>query len=306
MGQHRIALVIPTRNRAGELLRLLESLARQTAPPHQVIVVDGGEETVEGIAGEFPALHVTYRRVYPPSLARQRNVGLQAMEPSITIAGFLDDDMVVEPDAVRAMLAFWESAPPDIGGVAFNIANQPRPRAIWLKSLFFMESRRRGVILRSGYHTSIGCVAQTVVGVDWLPGGASVWRRRVIDEFQYDEWFAGTGWMEDIEYSHRVRGRYRLAVVADAPVQHLISPMPRDRNFLFGQWEAVNRMYLVRKFPELSVGLCYWAILGQVLTSLGNAVLNRDPGLFVRAAGNCVGLGTLVAGRLPRIGGTLK
>ncbi|MBI4279943.1 MAG: glycosyltransferase family 2 protein [Armatimonadetes bacterium] len=301
-----MGFVVPTRNRPDELRRLLASLAGQSRRPDQVVVVDGGERTVEDVVAEFPTLAIRYRRIYPPSLARQRNVGMQALDLGVQIAGYLDDDLVLEHDALEAMAAFWAQARADVGGAGFNIVNHPgKMHGLWLKSLFFLESRRRGAVLRSGFHTDIFGARETM-DVQWLYGGATVWRREVIDRFAYDEWFEGTGHLEDVEYSYRVGQRYRLAVVAAARAHHLTMPIRRDRNYLLGKWEAINRMYFTRKYPELSVLHCYWAIFGQMLMNAGNGLLRRDPGLFWRALGNGVGLGYLVTGRRLRMGGTLK
>ena len=54
--------------------------------------------------------------VLPPSLTKQRNEGIKALDKDITLAGYLDDDILLEQDAVEAMLRFWEYCADDIGG----------------------------------------------------------------------------------------------------------------------------------------------------------------------------------------------
>jgi GT2 family glycosyltransferase len=284
---------------------MLASVAEQSCLPDQIIIVDGGEETVEDAVKEFPTLSIRYLRVYPPSLAKQRNAGMSAIDSSMTLAGYLDDDLVLEPGSIEAMLTFLEQAPEDVGGARFNIITDPFPRAIWFKSLFLIDSGERGVILRSGHPTMIGPVAGNKY-VRWLSGGATIWLRKVIEEFAYDEWFAGTGYMEDIDYSYRVGTRYKLVVVADARVQHLSYPVRKDRNYLLGKWQTVNRMYFVKKHEDLSVPLCYWSMLGQLLLNFGTGIWKRDSGLIRRAWGNLVGLWYVVQGRIERIHGQFK
>jgi glycosyltransferase involved in cell wall biosynthesis len=302
---NRLAFVVPTKDRPKDLRRMLASVANQSCLPDQIIIVDGGEETVDDAVKEFPTLNIRYLRVYPPSLSKQRNAGMAAIDSSITLAGYLDDDLVLEPGATEAMLTFLEEAPEDVGGARFNIITDHFPRAIWLKSLFLLDSRERGIILRSGHPTMIGPVAGNKY-VRWLSGGATVWRRKAIKEFAYDEWFVGTGYLEDIDYSYRVGMKYKLAVVADARVQHLSYPVRKDRNYLLGKWQAVNRMYLVKKHEDFSVPLCYWSMLGQLLLNLGTGIWKRDSGPLRRAWGNLVGLLNVVQGRIERIPGTFK
>jgi GT2 family glycosyltransferase len=284
---------------------MLASVESQSCLPDQIIIVDGGDTTVDDVVGEFPNLNLQYLRVYPPSLSKQRNAGMAAIDPFITLAGYLDDDMVLEPGAIEAMLTFLEEAPEDVGGARFNIITDRFPRAIWLTSLFLIDSRKRGIILRSGYSSTIGPVAGNKY-VRWSSGGATVWRRKVIEDFAYDEWFAGTGYLEDIDYSYRVGMKYKLVVVADARVQHLSYPVRKDRNYLLGKWQAVNRMYLVKKHEDFSVPLYYWSMLGQFLFHLGAGIWKRDSGYLRRAWGNLVGLWYVVQGRIERIQGQFK
>jgi GT2 family glycosyltransferase len=230
---------------------------------------------------------------------------MAAVDPSVTLAGYLDDDLVLEPGALEAMLRFWENAPEDIGGARFNIMNEELPRAVWLKSLFLLESRKRGQILPSGYQTSIGRVS-THTYVRWLSGGVTLWRRGVIDEFAYDEWFQGTGYLEDVDYSYSVGKKYRLMVVADARVRHLSHPIRRESNYVLGKWQAINRMYFVKKHREFWLSLCYWSMLGELLLNLGTAITQIDSWRLRRAWGNLAGLAYVVQGRIEKTDGLLK
>lgn len=303
--RHKIAFVVPTKDRPGDLRRMLRSVEGQAVRPDQVVVVDGGDRTVEDILQEVPGLPLEYVRVYPPSLSRQRNAGMERLRADITLAGYLDDDLVLEPGALEAMLAFWEAAGPEVGGAAFNITTDRRPHGTWLKWLFLIDSWRPGAILKSGYNVLICPVAETTY-VDWVFGGATIWRREVIRAFAYDEWYEGTGYLEDLDYSFRVSRRYRLAVVAAARVQHYSPPLRADRNFLLGKWQVINRLYFVRKHAELSVLCCLWALFGQACINLGKSVVSREPGLWRRFVGNVCGALSVMSGRLERIGGTLK
>lgn len=305
MNRHRFAFVVPTKDRPADLRRMLASVLEQDVHPDQVIVVDGSVQTIEAVVEEFPALKIQYVRAFPPSLSRQRNAGMERLRPDITLGGYLDDDLVLEPGALEAMLEFWEGAGPEVGGAGFNITTERRPKAKWLKWLFLIDSWRPGEILKSGYNVLICPVAETTY-VDWVFGGATIWRREVIRKFAYDEWYEGTGYLEDIDYSFRVSRRYRLAVVAAARVQHYSPPMRLDRNFLLGKWQVINRLYFVRKHGELSVLCCLWALLGQACINLGKSVVSREPGLWGRFVGNVSGARAVMSGRLERIGGTLK
>ncbi|MFQ6026266.1 MAG: glycosyltransferase family 2 protein [Dehalococcoidia bacterium] len=305
--KHKIGIVVPTLNRYPDLHRMLTSLAAQTSRPHQVIIVDGGEgnNTVERIVEEFPTLNIRYLSENPPSLARQRNLGMGALEPGITLGGYIDDDIVLESDAVEAMLAFWESAGPEVGGVRFNITNERRASLLGLRSLFRIESSTLGRVTPSGFNSSIGAIdrAQTV---QWLSGGATIWSREVINEFQYDEWYQGTGYLEDLDYSYQVGQKYQLVALAEARVQHYSYPLRKERNYLLGKWQAINRMYFVRKHDTLSVPWYYWSMIGEFLLNVLVSLASRDWWRLKRAWGNLVGLAYVAQGKVDRIGGIFK
>src|SRR3546814_19485358 len=68
---------------------------------------------------------------------------------------------------------------------------------------------------------------QQTVATDWLYGGATLFRREVIDRYSYDEWYIGHGILEDLDFSYRVRQQSRLFVVGDARVWHFRSEKRR-------------------------------------------------------------------------------
>lgn len=303
----RIAFVVPTKDRPDDLRRMLASLAAQTRQADQIIVVDGSDPPVRGVVDGFAEYHVDYERVFPPSLARQRNAGMRKLARSVTLAGYLDDDIVLESDAVQRMLEFWEVAGDDIGGAAFTITNSPAPGALRLKQAFGIDHAWPGRVLPSGFASSITPQAADI-DTQWLYGGATVWRRAVIDAFPYDEWFVGTGFMEDIDFSYTVSSRYRLLVVARARLAHYSRPVRADRQRLLGKWQIVNRMHIVRKHRVrgLSVAAAWWASLGLMLLNLAAAVVRRRRDPWNRALGNAAGMLSELFGRREQIGGHLK
>jgi glycosyltransferase involved in cell wall biosynthesis len=307
MSAHRIAFVVPTKDRREDLGRMLASLARQTRLPDQVVVVDGSDPPVHEVVDKARGLTIEYVREFPPSLARQRNAGMARVRPEITLAGYLDDDIVLEPEAVQRMLEFWQRAGADIGGAAFTITNNPPPGALRLKQAFGIDHVRPGRVLRSGFASTI-TPQSADFETEWLYGGATVWRRAVIDAFPYDEWFIGTGFMEDIDFSYTVGARYRLFVVAAARLAHYSRPVRADRQRLLGEWQVVNRMHVVRKHRArgLSVVAAWRASAGLFFLNFSAALVRRRRDPFNRALGNAVGMASELFGRREQIGGHLK
>ena len=302
-----LAFVIPTKDRGEDLRRMLRSLVAQTRPPDQVIVVDGSRVEVSWCVAEFPELKIDYVRLLPPSLSAQRNAGMAMLRAEITHAGYLDDDVVLEINAVFEMASFWGGAGSDVGGVAFNVVNYVGSNSSVLMQRLGVWGVGVGSVAPSGLVSEVGCVKNDVES-DWLCGGAAVWRREVIETYSYDNWFQGTGFMEDVDYSYGVSERYRLFVLAAARLVHFTQPVRPDRQFLFGKWQVANRMHIVRKYRHrgLSLRKAWGASLMLLAGNIGRGIFLRHLGLWNRGMGNLVGLVSELRGKSEQIGGFLK
>jgi GT2 family glycosyltransferase len=297
---HRLAFVIATKDRPEELRRLWRSVLAQSRLPDEVIIVDASARPTALSAG--PGTGPVPRVLPAPvaSASRQRNSGLAAVSEGTTLVGFLDDDAVLDADAVDEMLRFWRQAGPDVAGAAFNMVNHPPLdwpviKRACLALRLGLYSARGGEVTASGFQTMIGPVAATA-WTAWLPSGASVWRREVFDRFRFDEWFAGYSYLEDVDFSYRVGRTAKLAVVAPARYRHLPAAGGRGGGYAFGVREVLNRVHFVSKHRALSPGKCRAALTLRMLMSLALAVRERRAFYLARAFGNAVGLTRSVLG----------
>lgn len=294
----RIAFVVPTKDRPHELRRMLKSLQAQSIRADQIIIVDGSDRPIDALAREFGDLNVEYVRHRPPSLAAQRNAGMARLRPDVTLAGYLDDDLVLLDGALEAMMAFWQKAPSTVGGARFNIMDEPR-RVGWkilVPLAFRLTSWRPGRILKSGFESPIGTVDADLRTM-WLSGGATMWRREVVARHRFDAWFKGTGHLEDIDYSFRVGRTHTLWVVAGARVLHLSPPVRDDRYWNRSYQGIVNRWYFIGRHKELSRALFVWGALGIAFVEGLRLLLKRDRRIWDGFRGHLAGLVDLVRGR---------
>ncbi len=299
MSSPSIAFIVPTKDRREDLGKLLDSFSAQTRTPDQVVVVDGGDDTIEDVCAAHSGVPIDYLRVYPPGFTKQKNAGTAALRPDIQLVGYLDDDIVLEPDAIERMLAFWASAEADVGGVQFNITNMDHLAPATPFTRFFgTNDGRGGAVLPSGFNVVLQPVVRDAE-VQWLSGGATVWRREVVDSVEHDEWFAGYGHMDDIDYSCMVAAKgWRMFLVAGAKLAHYERSIAEDREFPFGVYDTVNRYYLVRKYPNrFSRVRWLWATLGKLLGRTA-AGLRGDRASRLRAAGYLHGLLKVAKGDL--------
>jgi GT2 family glycosyltransferase len=285
---HRISLIVATKDRPGDLRKLLESLRRQAVGPAEIVVVDASREPVKEVLSEFPELATRYLRHWPPSAAAQRNAGIRACAPASTLIGFADDDTTFEQQAFANMLNFWKDAAPNILGAAFNFRNLPERGNSFLKQSSLAErlglySSKPGSVSLSGWQTVVGEVAETQF-VEWLPSGASIFRREVLGRNIFDEYFESYSYLEDLDFSYTISRTGRLAIVANAGFSHFPSPEGRVSARQFGRYEVRNRLYFVRKH-RLSLTRCYFGLTIRFMMSFCSGLLHKN-GLLSRALGN--------------------
>jgi GT2 family glycosyltransferase len=297
----KIGFIVPTMNRIDSLNRLLESIYGQSVKPDTIIVVDGSDQPVESSLVQDSDIELIYVREFPPSLTRQRNAGIRAIPGKLTHVGFLDDDLVLLPGSMEAMVSFISGHDESLGGAGFNIQDKPPGRLRILSVLMGHSSLVPGKVRSSGYASPNIAAARTYYS-DWLCGGATVWRKSVLDTYSFDEWFKGYALWEDVDFSYRVSRSMKLAVVADAKVLHFhMHTNSPERAARIGDLEIVDRFYFIRKHnQEMNMIMATWASFGTVARNLITAVTQRDCLPLIRAKNNVSALLRCVRGDIRR------
>ncbi len=199
----KISVLIPTHRRTGHLLGCLESLARQTRPPDQVVVVVKAtdRQSREGVEGfdatsTLPLKPVTVAR---PGVIAAENAGLAAITGDVVC--FTDDDARPFPDWLERIESYFNNE--KVGGVG--------GRVVWWVHGKLMETKRVKVV---GRLQRIGRLVgefhqecDKVQSVDFLPGGNMSYRRELVNRI--DENLIGDGchWEVDVGLSVRESGQ---------------------------------------------------------------------------------------------------
>jgi glycosyltransferase involved in cell wall biosynthesis len=260
-----LAFMVPTKDRPGKMKNLLESLADQTVPCGRVIVVASGMDVSDLVRSFADRLPVEYHECDPPGQIRQRNMAISLLDDTTPLVGSLDDDIVLTPDAVAAMIDFWNRVSADTAGVAFNIINNPPYRFSVFKAIIGMD-KKQGRVLPSGCNVSTSPVEKDLAS-DWLCGGATVWRQEILKEFPHrpipSKWAIG----EDVLFSYPIGKRYPLYVCAAARVrhEHVYDHAVKMQYRYYGRTVTLWRFYIVECHRELSLLLCIWMVLGQIV-----------------------------------------
>lgn len=251
----KLGIVVPTRNRPNELGRLLKNLSEQSRVPDAVVVVDSSDREFDcksivlGLANLLP---LRYIRHAPPSAAAQRNAGIETLVGEVDLIGLIDDDVVLDGDALKNACAAIFDLSDNIVGFALNRTDHEAAQKIgYLRGSRIIAatglySPRMGVVSPSGWHTRISTVEKDTV-VEWIATGAAIWRASALKDLRFDEFFEEYSYMEDLDLSLQARALGGLVVLAEAKYGHHAALGGRKSRFWFGRIEVRNRYYIVRK-----------------------------------------------------------
>jgi GT2 family glycosyltransferase len=237
-----LTVAVCTLARPEPLRRSLASIAAQTRPPDQVVIVDASEgDATERVVREaseagLSAVPIAYLRVARSraGLTRQRNLALALADRRLI--AFFDDDVTLAPACLAELeAARRESSPAPVGvGALVEGRAANGPTAIWRvrRLLRMVPNLEPGRYCRTGMSTPWSFVRQSsgVIHGDWLPGYAMMWDTALARELRFDEGFAGYAQSEDLEFSLRAgrRGPILLACAARVADTHAPAGRPND------------------------------------------------------------------------------
>ena len=241
-----ITVIIPTLARSKSLRRLLDSVAKQTRLPEQIIIVDASEdhdtEAVVSLADAVLQDRLEYYRA-ERGLTRQRNFGLQKARGEII--GFFDDDVVLDENYLEEIAKPFASDPHQrIGGATGYIYSPKVKKNIYrhflskIPDLVFNFRR-----MAKYYHIRLLPEEpfEAIISIRYLQGCNMFLRKQVFQEYQFDSWFEGYGLGEDLEFGLRVSQTWRIVGIGAARLYHLHDPSGRPNYRKLGKMWLENR-----------------------------------------------------------------
>lgn len=256
-------------------------------------MVDYGGNSEPVIAEFNECLKVAYIQSPVPGQIYQRNIGLDAVCSDYRLVGFLDDDLVLEPDALERMIEFWNMTAGNTVGVGFNIINCPPFRFSPVLGFLNLSSKIPGKILKSGHNVSIQHVAEDV-RTEWLGGGYTVWSAEILRKFRQDElrtrWAIG----EDLRFSYPIGKQFPLFVCSRAKVRHehvYDQGAGLNVHFYRGRKSVTSICFFVQLYREdFSIPACLWMLAGKCGMRLLAACFRLDKAAFSHGLGEAIGI----------------
>lgn len=259
-----IAVVVPTYNRPEKLRRLLQSLADQKVPPAEVVLVSAGQE-VSAVAESFGAsFRVKHAHLENGGQIIQRNTAIGMVSPGTRLIISFDDDIVAETDAIEQLLECWNSSPEDTAGIGLNMINESRHDSRSWQVRLKLLPKDPGRVSRAGVNSSVSAQKHSF-RTQWLPGGATCWRREILETYLHrpveSKWAA----YEDLMFSYPLSRNRTLVMCPRARVRHEHEFATADMRYFVarGTGTAVWRRVFVIKNRDLSTVACFVATLAQ-------------------------------------------
>lgn len=245
-----LSAIIPTKNRPHDLANAVASLLAQTRAPDELVVIDQSEgsestERVHALLAPHPHIRLVY--VHDPSvtgLVHAKHVAVG--RASSDVIAFLEDDVVLEPDYVEAVLDGF-AAKPEMYGCGGVVTNPPYTSAVYirLQSVFL-----RGIFRdpRAKIFAVLPRLGTGLIPCDVVSGGLSSWRADVFRHVSFDT-RNGFHMFEDMEFATRVVRAlgHCLYINPRARLAHFGSPVNRDQHGARQQRKISEAIVFYRK-----------------------------------------------------------
>lgn len=291
----KLGFVVPTRNRPGNIVKLLASIEKSTVYPAVCVIVDSSDFGYEIPSFSFPILFET------PSIrgqVKQRNYGIGILREfgKIEYAFLIDDDMVLEPEAIREAVEGVERyvrISPKFVGFALNITNLRKSNHIFRRLMLY--PKKSGMVTMSTANSSLSNL-DCDTECDWVLGGAAVWNLDFLIKNPNDYPFSGKAYGEDLYYCSTVHDRARFAALSRSRCSHVDHyEIKKAENisrsaYIAGVNDTKIRMFIAKSFRQYSVFMTGIHILwvGFLGVVFGSALLDRAA--FMLGIGRITGL----------------
>ena len=230
----RLAVIIPTLGRSGQVARLLRHLGGQTRLPDEVILSAPDATHVE-LPGRSPfPVSVVFG---PKGLAAQRNKALVPSLGRFDIITFFDDDFVPSSEYLEQV----EQAFAGDDGWAVVMGRVVRDGAT-NAGLTWQDAE--AALREANDKTHHGPLVVDHVGAYGC--NMSV-RSSLVGDLRFDERLVLYGWQEDIDFTSQLRSRGRVVCVASITGVHLGIKSGRTSGTRLGYSQVANPIYLIRK-----------------------------------------------------------
>lgn len=322
----KFSLILCTYMRAESLKKLLDSVKLQTLYPDEILIIDGSTNNLTKVMLEQNSYsNLQYFKVDDENrgLTKQRNFGIEKVNPKTQIICFLDDDTILETNYFEELIDTYNKQE-DALGVGGFITNEVKwfkkdinkslqnkfeydgwfrnePLRFRIRKLFNLQPDVAPCFLPTFSHgRSVSFLPPTgkTYPVELFMGCAMSFNLEKY-KLNFSTYFEGYGLYEDADYCLRLAKHGNLYVNTNAKLEHHHHAAGRPNKFKYGKMVTRNGWYIWRvKYASPSVkSRLKWnatAILLAATTFLGVITSSKKREAFTEALGRFYGLVSLI------------
>jgi len=282
----KVSVIIPTKNRAKEMIKCLSSISIQTRIPDEVVIVDSSDnQNLRHKIKQFRNLSIYYIHT-EPGLELQRNVGIKKSNGNIIV--FSDDDTIWDKDYLKEIERVFNEFPKNIGGVTGNpiqkridlIKNILTKIEHIIPKIFLLTTIDNGKFKLSGRPSILPVDIKEITPCEFLFGFSMAFKRDVITRFWFDENLKGYVWNEDDDIAYRVSRKYQNYFTPFAKILH---SQPRRAaqatDFIAKQKKIEYHYYLFNKnLPkDFKHKIAFWwSVIGMLMEEIIIGIIKRN------------------------------
>lgn len=279
----RVGVVIATRGRPQLAALVIDELTRQTTPPDAVVVavsdiadappLGGGNLTIASSA---------------PGLTTQRNAGIEALDDTVDVIVFFDDDFLPSRYWLENVRSLFASAADIVAVTGHALADGSKTAGLtWEEAARLVERADRQPKQPPGS-----------IKENFSPIGCNMaFRVSAIGELRFDERLVLYAWQEDTDFGARIAKRGRRVFCDALWGVHLGTKGGRTSGCRLGYSQMVNPRYLIAKGTMRPLKAIELA--GRNLLANASRALYPEPYIDRRGRlhGNLIGLWDVATGR---------
>ena len=271
----KVSVVIPTKNRKGDLFKTLHSVFDQNLLPFEILIVDQSQERIDftPILNLANDKGIEFKVIYDPQikgLTQARNIGLDNMCGEVVL--FLDDDVILDQKYIKNIMeTYSEPHYQDVAAVGGMVE--------------VLQEKRK---LKFGSFFKLGPLADTRVKIEekpsgiyesrYLYGGSMSLKREMIQGLRFDEKMTGYSHGEDMDFCYRLSQKKRLVINNSAVCLHKKSPVGRYQGKRTAN-EILFIYYFFRKnlpFTLKNLAAYLWFNLGMLI----RPIIKLEPKIY--------------------------
>lgn len=230
-----LAVLIPSKGRADELVETVKSILCQSVQPAQIVLSVTSEADLSPDIRSLPRVKVI---MGPAGKTAQLNRGVKALAPEIEVIAIMDDDVELLRDYLKTVRGVFSKHPDLMGLTGEMVVNGGLDRA----------QAQRMAAEEAALPTQANAAE-----VFWLKPNQGLYgccmalRHSLFNHIKYDERLPLYSWMDDADIGMRAQRHGRCCYCPDARLIHLAATSGRVSGEKFGFCQIMNPVYLASK-----------------------------------------------------------